>query len=412
MIQLQRQVQVSTFDAEATVAVGKDRPEFLAVARLAQDFQRPIDGRFVARELLGGLPEQVGWRVIDRCVALRLLERVDHRGPGTLSDYGKEALRTGQVLVPEEGIWRFYMVDDVLQEDSLIHVERLESVSAKDERDAIYQTKKLGQNRPSQVQATPGNLKESSTEGLIFSSVVNRREFSIEQVAPQGENGPSDRLTLSIDWGPGQRPKVVLRGQVMSPPREERVDSQRTGKNPQIGKPSTKPLAVDYLLDEPQVLAGTVYEQLWMGLVGFALNVRGEELQRWYESTRELLAPIRVDSSLTSDARNTMTKTLAIPAMSFTDYGEFQDTKLDGVKLVPRTPEDAQAWAEWLQWQTINQYATPTSLDSLNQQVLKRFPYHHPALPNATALLERAIKQPDEPTARYLLAPYDLGLWS
>ena len=32
MIQLQRQVQVSTFDAEATVAVGKDRPEFLAVA--------------------------------------------------------------------------------------------------------------------------------------------------------------------------------------------------------------------------------------------------------------------------------------------------------------------------------------------------------------------------------------------
>ena len=79
---------------------------------------------------------------------------------------------------------------------------------------------------------------------------------------------------------------------------------------------------------------------------------------------------------------------------------------------MPRTPEDAQAWAEWLQWQAINQYATPTSLDALNQQVLKRFPYHRPALPNATALLERAIKQPDETTARYLLAPYDLGLWS
>ena len=65
-----------------------------------------------------------------------------------------------------------------------------------------------------------------------------------------------------------------------------------------------------------------------------------------------------------------MQMTLPIPASEIPGLGPFESTKIDGVKLVPRTPEDAQAWAEWLQWQAINQYATPTSLDALNQHCL------------------------------------------
>ena len=64
MIRLSRSVAISSFDVEATVAVGRDRPEFLAVAQLAADLARPIGARDVLRELLGARPEVLGWRVI------------------------------------------------------------------------------------------------------------------------------------------------------------------------------------------------------------------------------------------------------------------------------------------------------------------------------------------------------------
>lgn len=412
MIQLHRQIEVATFDAEATVAVGKDRPEFLAVARLAQDFQRPIDGRIVARELLGGLPEQVGWRVIDRCVELGLLQRETNRGAATLSGYGEAALLTGKVLVPEEGTWRFYIVDDLLLGDSLIHVERLESVNAREERDAIFTAKKSGQPRASQGQGTPKYLSQCVDEGWIFSSVVHNREFSVEHVGPRGESGPDDALTLAIEWGQGQRPKLALRGQVMSPPRTERLDPQRQDKQARSEKPKAKPLSVDHPVDEPQACAGTEYEQIWQYLAAAGLDIPVTEVSGWHNKARELVAPISFTSKLPNPARNTMQMTLPIPESEIPGLGSFEGTKLDGVKLVPRTPDDAQAWAEWLQWQAINKYATPTWLEALGQQVLKRFPHHRPKLPNSSALLERALKRPGETTARCLLAPYDLGLWS
>ena len=109
MISLTRTVPVSSFDVEATVAVGRDRPEFLAVARLAADLDRPIDARDVLRELLGARPDVLGWRVIERCVALGRLVRAGTDGAAALSEPGRIALGHGQVLVPEEGIWRFFV---------------------------------------------------------------------------------------------------------------------------------------------------------------------------------------------------------------------------------------------------------------------------------------------------------------
>lgn len=412
MIQLQRHIEVSTFDAEATVSVGRDRPEFLAVARLAKDFSRPIDGRIVSRELLGGLPEEVGWRVIDRCVALGLVQRETNRGPVSLSRYGEDALRTGRVLVPEEGIWRFYMVDDALIEDSLVHVERLDSGNAKAERDAIYTAKNSSQTRASQGQTTPSYLRESASDALIFASVVHRREFSIEKIAARGELGPADGLTLALQWSQGQRPKLVLQGSITSPPRAERLDPQRQDKNARPEKPKAKPLAVDHLLDEPQACSGSEYEQIWQYLAAAGLDAPLSEVSGWFQKARELVAPISFTNSLPNPARNTMQMTLSIPESEIPGLGSFESTKIEGVKLVPRTAEDAQAWAEWIQWQAVNQYATPSWLEALSQQVLKRFPHHRPKLPNAMALLERALKQPSETRARYLLAPYDLGLWS
>lgn len=80
--------------------------------------------------------------------------------------------------------------------------------------------------------------------------------------------------------------------------------------------------------------------------------------------------------------------------------------------MVPRHPTDAQAWAEWLQWRKIDRFHTPVTLAQVEQEVAARFPYHQPRLVEAKSLLERAGQSPRERSSPFLLAPYDLGLWS
>jgi len=121
MINLHRTVTVTSFDVEATVAVARERPELLAVARLAKDLDRPIDGADVSTQLLGRLPEHVGWRVIERCVDLGILERARWSGPASLSVRGGFALEFGAILIPEEGTWRFYLLEDPLVGSPLVH---------------------------------------------------------------------------------------------------------------------------------------------------------------------------------------------------------------------------------------------------------------------------------------------------
>lgn len=120
MIKLQRTIRVRSFDVSGVVAIGQERPEWLAVARLAADLDRPISGRDVVRELLARLPEHVGRLVVDRCVYLGLLHRAEPRGPASLSDSGRIALERGLVLEPQEGAWRCYYVDDPLVAEPLV----------------------------------------------------------------------------------------------------------------------------------------------------------------------------------------------------------------------------------------------------------------------------------------------------
>ena len=65
MIRLTRSVPVSAFDVVSTVAVGRKRPELLAVAKLAADLRRPIRAADVLRELT-----EFTQRIMDKIVAL------------------------------------------------------------------------------------------------------------------------------------------------------------------------------------------------------------------------------------------------------------------------------------------------------------------------------------------------------
>lgn len=407
MIRLQRTIHVETFDVQATVARGRDRPEFLAVARLAADLGRPIDGKIVATELLGGLPAVVGWRVIDRAVALGLLEHPGNRqgGAAALSAAGRAALEIGEVLVPEEDTFRFYYVEDVLVDDPLVHVERVASTSAKDERNTLYQAKQAGK-RPERGMKTPAPLLEAARpyedDSLdLFKSIASGRGFEVRQIAERGEPGPRGTLRLVLEWPSEARPSVSLRGELEAvPPANEK------------GVKKVPPLKVDHVLSEPASIENITYQEMWRALASLVPGASKAELDSLHARIGRNVFPVSFDARLPEAARRAMRMSLEIPASDFEPTGEFEPTRLADAELLPRSTDDAQRWAEWLQSEAITGYSIPSALVEAAKTAAARFPHHRVQLPDPDTLRARALKTPLDSRSRFLLAPFDLGLWS
>jgi hypothetical protein len=393
MIRLERTLTVQSFDLEATIATGRERPEFLAVARLAADIGRPLHGKDVSTELLGNLPDHVGWRVIDRCVALGLLERQGHQGPAALTNSGVVALEHGQVLVPEEAAWRVFLADDPLIDSPLLHVCRLDTPSARDTRAALpYGRKGEPRPRPSSGAAPPPALLQAAQQGRTHVSVAAERTFQVRELAQRGEPGPSGQLQLIVEWAENAKPIVRLVG---------RLPAASSGSAPEV----------DRLLGQPSALAGATYDDAWTSIVATDCPVSINEIRDWLARVRQRLLPRAFDGSLTEAARRSLRTELDVPPLNLGTLGRFDATRLENVALVPRSDGDAQAWAEWLQQDAIGDYVTPEQLRLMATEVARRFPHHQPRLAAPEALLRQAQQNPTAPRAHYLLAPADLGLW-
>lgn len=388
MIRLTRSVAVSTFDAEATVAVGRDRPEFLAVARLAADLGRAIGARDILRELLGALPEVLGWRVIERCVDLGLLARSSKDGDATLSESGRLALQHGEVLVPEEGIWRFFVIDDPLVPGALVHVQSLKADPVQKEREAARDARTRGERRP-QVDYPPEILRRCR-RAAPRESIQNGRLFQLGELAESGACGPRGELRLVFTWATD--PSLRLSG---------RLPMGGDGEN-------TQP--IDAGIPLPQVITRLSREGLWRDVVALATQVPGKELERWHAAAGKSVLPVAF-SSIPPIARQTFRYDLEVPAAEVAELGRFEPTTLKGVELVPSSEADAQLWLAWLQWECVNDYATPAALEHQGGEQRARFPHHSPRPLTASELLAKARTEKDE-RSWFVLAPSDLGLWN
>jgi hypothetical protein len=350
MIRLTRSVAVSTFDAVATVAVGRDRPEFLAVARLAADLGRAIGARDILRELLGALPEVLGWRVIERCVDLGLLARSGKDGDATLSESGRLALQHGEVLVPEEGIWRFFVIDDPLVPGALVHVQSLEADPVRKEREAARDARTRGERRP-QVDHPPEILRRCC-RAAPRESIQDGRLFQLGELAESGACGPRGELRLVFTWATD--PSLRLSG---------RLPMGGDGEN-------TQP--IDAGIPLPQVITRLSREGLWRDVVALATQVPGKELERWHAAAGKSVVPVAFPS-IPAIARQTFRYDLEVPAAEVVELGRFEPTTLKGVELVPSSEADAQSWLAWLQWECVNDYATPAALEHQGDEQRRAF---------------------------------------
>lgn len=385
MIRLTRTIPVYVFESQATVAIGRERPEFLAVARLAADLGRPIGARDVLRELLGDRPDVVGWKVIDRCVALGLLVR-EKSGPATLSEGGRAALDYGAVLVPEEGLWRFYYVDDPLLPDPLLHVERLLGESAKAERDALKESRNRGEGRPPRPDRPP-EILASCVGTAPFESVVRESLFQLVALGGGGQHAEDEALRLQLQWD--SAPKLSLRGELGADP---------------------KPLPVDAQVPVPGSVTQLGHDRLWMSLASHGTGVSMTDLERWRQVARKLVLPTRFDAG-SEAAMRSFVRDVPVPRVDLPSLGTFDASTLQGAPLVPASDDEAQRWFEWLQWNSITTYVTPAQLEEQARGLAAQFPHHRPRPRTPLELLGRARSERGDRSWN-LLAPADLGLWS
>lgn len=390
MIRLQRSIDIKSFNLEATVAVAARRPEYLAVLQLAVDLQQALDARTVHRELFGTLPDSVGRIVLDRCVLLGLFERERPGAPAHLSESGRAALASGDILIAEEGLWRIYYLDDPLLGRRLVHALPLhDKTTAQHVRNEI---KARSREARSVGASLPPLIKEASGEGVTWLSLVDNRAFEIREPATRGEDGPTGPLRLHLDWSEDRAIDLALRGKLSL------GDRQST--------------AVDQRIELPGHVQSLTYNNLWIALVSHASGIPAEELSRWQNHTGKRFLPQAFRDLVDEAIRRTMQRDLEIPGIDFKLLGAFEPTRLTGVPVVPRGNADAQEWAAWLEWDGLSTYAIPAVLRARSTEIAARFPYHRPSLRTPDALLAHAAKNPRDRKAQFLLAPADLGLWS
>lgn len=388
MIQLKRSISVKCFESQATVAVGRQRPEFLAIAQLAADFGRPINAQDIHHELLRNCPEAMVRQVHKRSVDLGLLESVEQEGYAQLSSAGEQALQVGQVLVPEEGVWRFYLANDRLLPHRLLHVHRLETDSAHRSRD---DNRKNAEKPGSQRASSLPDLLKSCKSSTASPSIVDGQLQQIRELPPLGISVRDCTLELSYEWTPNGPPLVKLTGELKG-----------------IGKKDKQ--QIDASLP-PSMKVADSYEHLWKLLAAFASQVDIAELDQWHEYTGSLILPATL-ADLSPIERKQFIRELAIPEWKRGYIGTFNSTVLSAVPLVPASDTDANEWAKWLQWDAIQDDVTPTHLDQMGDDIRSQFLYHDPHLATPNELLAKALHGKRDARSHYLLAPYDLGLWS
>lgn len=382
MIKLKRAVECKTFDVKATIAVGRDRPEFLAVALLANDLDRPISGEDLSEHLFGDIYE-LGERVLERSVSIGLLKWSEESGFAYLSQAGKKAIEQEKVLISEEGIWRFYYLDDPLIRDRLIHFEHVEVPRAWEERRNLRRETQLNNSVP-----TPEFLKHHKEH--TFTSAVDGTPFMLQDISKEGENLSSEELTLYTRVTLDKKLDITLQGELNSPSRND------------------YPLPVNQYFDPPEDLLPITYNEVRIELATQGSGVTPREY-----GEENLVVPVPFDERLDTAARNSMRMDIQVPDpdLSNLGLGRFETTQLKEVLIEPDTSEDAQQWSRWLLLNGMNDYKTPELIREDEQEIHRKFPKHQIQPVDPYDLLGEACASTGKAWSRFLLAPYDLNLW-
>jgi hypothetical protein len=300
-----------------------------------------------------------------------------------LTELGEVMVKSSRILMPEQDLWRFYLVDDPLVPNPLVHLER---VKAEPAHHVVSKAKK-GEEISGRGDTTPSLLKEL-VNGHASRSLADSTLRQVQEVSAKGKSQEWGTLELHLNWLPETQPRVSLSGRLQG------------AKNPALDQAMTGSLLPDW-----------TYEDLWIKLAAKASDSLVGDICIIREKFGLLAIPGWFDA-LDSQERKSFEKTLRTPEIELDSIGVFSPSMLQQVSLFPENETEAQRWCEWLQFEQITNYVTPDQLRDQAQKVLGKFPFHQPQPLEPDAIMVQALSRSNDPAMRHILAPADLGLWS
>lgn len=359
---LSRSIGLEKYEVLMEIGSRERREELHAVLMLADELGGRVSAIDICNELLLGRPKSVGRAIIDRCSYFELL---DHSG--RLTETGKEAIRSGELFIPERGRYVLWYTDDPLISQKLLHVEAVRESSLYDE----VHLKGNGKEHPENLSEKILNL-----EGRVFMLLGSGGgQIAIRKIEPKGvicQLEKTDILTATLHIAPNRVTQLDLRGRF------------------------------PYKLQVPDI----DFDNVWP-------SVLGPLAQSWENSRTPSALKISFielkDNELASFKK---TVHLTKPKLQF--YGTFENTSVKKVPIIPKSRGDAAQWAKWLLKRSIQTYMDKKQYQSQIESCKSHFlGFEDIELPSLEELvLEfREEKFPDGRLPReywYLQAPLDL----
>jgi hypothetical protein len=301
-IELQRRMNVETWDVKATLAFPQRRDEVQALLKMVLEKGALTASDVVHRQqgLLPGRAKIMGERLLTMVADLNLLKQDGERW--SLTELGQASVEEGQTYVPEDDLWRFHWSDDPLVKSPLLHVQRIPPGNRWD-RD----------NTPTKP-TTDMHARGPVVRDLLH-PVVKTRRVRVDSIAKNGHSVGQTTLSVSVSAEPGQAARLLIKGNL-----------------PKHGEGGTK-------VEASWPMNAVRHEDLLSEL--FADLPRGE----W--NGHALLVPF---DGMSNKERSTQMTTVTVDDPVVDDLGEFDVVRIQQVPLLPATQDDAVAWATWLVW--------------------------------------------------------------
>lgn len=364
---LSRRLELEKYEVVMEVGRQQRREELHAVLMLAEEHGGKATAQLISQELLQGRPETVGKAIIDRCRDLGLLGE-----SGEITPIGRDALRTGSVFVPERGRYTVWLTDDPLVPQKLVHIEPKEESYLTDEVAMIRSGKMKGEARD-EAEPLPERLRRLVGGPYDLMGREGGR-IVIRSIEPNG---------VRVHVGPEGDTRVVLR---VAPDRSQLS----------VGG------GFERVLEAPKL----DFDESW-------ISALGPMAKRWARS-RDPPALKSSFDELGPKELTSFSRTVHLLKPSLEGYGEFGETSVDGVPIVPGTAHDAEAWARWLLKKSIVGYVDREQYRVLIESAASKFPdFPGVELPSESELAdelgsERAADGAFPRAYWYLRAPLDL----
>ena len=267
----------------------------------------------VAKHLFGAYSRKVvAERLLRIGTALKLLEeRRDRRF--VLSDDGRRALESGQVLLPEQGAWTVWASSDPLLRVPVLRIE-----SWDEQKNAVFESRRDQEEERSFV-SLPNWLGDA--RGKQFEPPASADGIAVRIDALEEKAEAVDPLaSLSLEWNV-TRGRLRLRGRWG----EDTVDSE---------------------LEAPRVTPSEIWDVL----------LYGEGLMEHWDGEGRALRVLFEDT--TDSERESMSRELKFRKPRVPDYGEFDPLALSGVAITARSRGDACKWSNWRLNARVRDFAT------------------------------------------------------